>query len=132
MKPFARRCAKPVASDGDSSMLPVHFYRRIAGTFVAVSLAALLAGCDTMSMSLGKKIDYKSSSSAPALEIPPDLTTPAYDDRYLASTASAAAAARAAGRPSAILPTNAEARLVRSGSARGLVRNATPGGRRSP
>src|SRR5437667_12046459 len=126
MKPFARRCAKPVASDGDSSMLPVHFYRRIAGTFVAVSLAALLAGCDTMSMSLGKKIDYKSSSSAPALEIPPDLTTPAYDDRYQASTASAAAAARATARPSEVLPTNTEVRLARAGSERWLVVKATP------
>src|SRR5436309_15695516 len=90
--------------------------RPVAATLGAAALAALLGGCENMTMSLGKKIDYKSSSSAPALEIPPDLTTPAYDDRYLASTASAAAAARAAGRPSAILPTNAEARPVRPGS----------------
>src|SRR5438445_334748 len=114
MKPFARRCAKPVASDGDSSMLHVYFYRRIAATLVAASLAALLAGCETVTTSIGKKIDYKSSASAPALEIPPDLTTPAYDDRF-ASTASGAAAARAAGKPSEILPPNPEARLVRAG-----------------
>src|ERR1700694_248410 len=127
MKLFARRCAKPVASDGDSSMLHIHsVYRRIAATLVAASLTALLGGCETMTMSLGQKIEYKSSGSAPALEIPPDLTTPAYDDRYFATTASGAAAARAAGKPSEILPTNADARLVRAGSERWVVVKATP------
>jgi outer membrane protein assembly factor BamC len=107
-------------------MLHVYLYRRIAATLVAASLAALLAGCETMTTSVGKKIDYKSSASAPALEIPPDLTTPAYDDRYFASTASGAAAARAAGKPSEILPPNPEARLVRAGSERWVVVKATP------
>src|SRR5439155_745597 len=93
MKPFAQRCAKPVASDGGSSMLHAYLIRRIAATLIAASLAALLAGCETMTTSLGKKIEYKSSASAPALEIPPDLTTAAYDDRYFAATASGAAAA---------------------------------------
>ena len=107
-------------------MLHAYLYRRIAATLVAASLAALLAGCETMTTSIGKKIDYKSSASAPALEIPPDLTTPAYDDRYFASTASGAAAARAAGKPSEILPPNPEARLVRAGSERWVVVKATP------
>ncbi|HEX8010983.1 MAG TPA: outer membrane protein assembly factor BamC [Casimicrobiaceae bacterium] len=106
--------------------MPTDLRRRAAAIFGAAALAALLAGCESMSTSLGKKIDYKSTSSAPALEIPPDLTTPAYDDRYSASTASAAAAARAAGKPSEVLPTNAEARLVRSGSERWLVVKTTP------
>jgi outer membrane protein assembly factor BamC len=107
-------------------MLHIHpFYRRIAATLVAVSLMALLGGCETMTMSLGKKIEYKSSGSAPALEIPPDLTTPAYDDRY-ASTASGAAAARATAKPSEILPTNADARLMRAGSERWVVVKTTP------
>lgn len=107
-------------------VVPTDLRRRAAAIFGAAALAALLAGCESMSTSLGKKIDYKSTSSAPALEIPPDLTTPAYDDRYSASTASAAAAARAAGKPSEVLPTNAEARLVRSGSERWLVVKTTP------
>ena len=107
-------------------MLHVYLYRHIAATLVAASLAALLAGCETVTTSIGKKIDYKSSASAPALEIPPDLTTPAYDDRYFASTASGAAAARAAGKPSEILPPNPEARLVRAGSERWVVVKATP------
>jgi outer membrane protein assembly factor BamC len=108
-------------------MLHVHLdWRRLAVSLLAASAAALTAGCETMSMSLGKKIDYKSSSTAPALEIPPDLTTPAYDDRYLAQTASGAAAARAAGKPSELLPPNPEARLVRAGSERWVVVKASP------
>jgi len=110
-------------------MLHVSFLRcRIAAVLFAAIAAALLGGCESlqMSTSLGKKIDYKSSGSAPALEIPPDLTTPAYDDRYAASTASGAAAARAAGKPSEILPANPEARLVRAGSERWLVVKTTP------
>jgi len=105
-------------------MLHAYLIRRIAATLIAASLAALLAGCETMTTSLGKKIEYKSSASAPALEIPPDLTTPAYDDRYFAATASGAAAARAAGKPSEVLPPNPEARLVRAAE-RGLA--AEPG-----
>ena len=110
-------------------MLHVSFLRcRIAAVLFVAIAAALLGGCESlqMSTSLGKKIDYKSSGSAPALEIPPDLTTPAYDDRYAASTASGAAAARAAGKPSEILPANPEARLVRAGSERWLVVKTTP------
>ena len=39
-----------------------------------------LAGCESIGP-LGKRIDYKSASSAPSLELPPHLTTPRYDDR---------------------------------------------------
>ena len=63
--------------------------RSVAALVGATALSLALAGCESMTFSLGKKIDYKSAASAPALEVPPDLTTPAYDDRYLASTASA-------------------------------------------
>ena len=108
-------------------MLHTHpIYHRLAAALAAASLTALLGGCETMTTSIGKKIDYKSSASAPALEIPPDLTTPAYDDRYFATTASGAAAARAAGKSSEILPPNPEARLMRAGSERWIVVKATP------
>ena len=54
-------------------------------SIVVPALAALalvsLSGCESLP-SLGKRIDYKSSATAPALEIPPDLSTPQYDDRY--------------------------------------------------
>jgi outer membrane protein assembly factor BamC len=91
----------------------------------AAVAAALLAGCDTLSLQLGKKIDYKSSASAPMLEVPPDLTTPSYDDRYQVTTASGVAAARAAGHTTELLPVNADARLARSGSERWLVVKTT-------
>jgi outer membrane protein assembly factor BamC len=87
-------------------------------------LVALLAGCET-SLSLGKKIDYKSSAGAPMLEVPPDLTTPTYDDRYQVTTASGVAAARAAGKTTELLPVTADARVARSGSQRWLVVKTT-------
>src|SRR5690349_11017490 len=99
---------------------------RVAALAAGAAIALSLAGCETMTFSLGKKIDYKSATSAPALEIPPDLTTPAYDDRYAAQTASAAAAARASGKPTEVLPINGDARLARAGSERWLVVKATP------
>jgi len=99
---------------------------RVAAVLTIGALALSLAGCETTTFSLGKKIDYKSATSAPALEVPPDLTTPTYDDRYVAQTASAAAAARAAGKSSEVLPINGDARLARAGSERWLVVKATP------
>ena len=107
-------------------MLSMELLRRVtrAAMIGAVS-AALLAGCETMTMSLGKKIDYKSAGSAPALEVPPDLTTPTYDDRYQVTTASGVAAARAVGRSTEILPETTDARLARSGSQRWLVVKTT-------
>jgi outer membrane protein assembly factor BamC len=99
--------------------------RPAAALFGAAAVALALSGCET-NLSLGKKIDYKSAASAPALEIPPDLTTPAYDDRYNAQTASAAAAAKATGKSSEVLPLNAEARVVRAGSERWLVVKTNP------
>jgi outer membrane protein assembly factor BamC len=91
----------------------------------ALVAIALLTGCETMTASLGKKVDYKSSGSAPALEVPPDLSTPTYDDRYQVATASGQAAARATGKPSEVLPVSTDARLVRVGSERYLVVKAS-------
>jgi outer membrane protein assembly factor BamC len=106
-----------------SGFAPPH---RTAALLAIAALTLSLAGCESMTFSLGKKIEYKSATTAPALEIPPDLTTPAYDDRFAAQTASAAAAARAAGKPSEVLPLNGDARLARAGSERWLIVKATP------
>jgi outer membrane protein assembly factor BamC len=93
----------------------------------ACALCAL-AGCET-GASLGKKIDYKSVSTAPALEVPPDLTTPQYDDKYNVATASGLAA-RDATRPKdggEIAPNaTPEARVMRAGTERWLVVKTTP------
>jgi outer membrane protein assembly factor BamC len=104
------------------TVLPRRVSRAAMSAVVAV---AFLAGCESMTFSMGKKIDYKSAGSAPSLEVPPDLTTPTYDDRYQVSTASGVAAARAAGRPTELLPVNSDARLARSGSERWLVVKTT-------
>ncbi|MDQ6620867.1 MAG: outer membrane protein assembly factor BamC [Pseudomonadota bacterium] len=104
-------------------------YRRSA-VAAGVLAALLLSGCESLSLSsLGKKIDYKSTSSAPALEIPPDLSTPQYDERYNVTTASGLAA-RDSARPATgteIAPNaTGEARIVRAGTERWIVAKATP------
>jgi len=96
---------------------------------VALILVSLmLAGCESMNLSsLSKRIDYKSTGSAPSLELPPDLSTPTYDDRYTVTTASGLAA-RDASRPKQadLLPTNPEAHIARAGNERWLVVKASP------
>ena len=107
----------------------VHAKSPAATSALMVVLAAFaLAGCESTT-SMSKKIDYKSTSSAPALELPPDLTTPQYDERYSVTTASGLAA-QGANRPrgpDSIAPnTTADARIVRGGTERWLVVNTTP------
>ena len=92
------------------------------------ALAFVLAGCESMNVSsLGKRIDYQSASSSPALELPPDLTTPQYDDRYAVTSASELAARNAA-KPqrTELLPTNPDAHIARAGNDRWLVVKGTP------
>jgi outer membrane protein assembly factor BamC len=101
-------------------------YARLAAALLIVALA--LTGCESMSIaSLSKRIDYKTTGSAPGLELPPDLTAPAYDDRYTVTTASGLAA-RDAARPkqSDLLPTTSDAHIARAGTERWLVVKATP------
>lgn len=107
-------------------MKAVLFHARPLAALMVVALA--LAGCESLNLSsLSKRIDYKTTGSAPALELPPDLNTPTYDDRYTVNTASGLAA-RDAARPkqSDLLPTSTEARIARAGNERWLVVKATP------
>jgi outer membrane protein assembly factor BamC len=98
----------------------------VPATAGIVLLAVSLAGCE--SVQITKRIDYKSTASAPALELPPDLTTPRYDDRYSVTTASGVAAQQAGGRAreSQTLLTVPDARIARAGNERWLVVKATP------
>jgi outer membrane protein assembly factor BamC len=98
-----------------------------ASLSAALACAALvLAGCESIGP-VGKRIDYKSTSAAPALEMPPELSSPRYDDRYAVSSASEFAAAKAAGpQQNDLLPTNPDARIVRSGNERWIQAKATP------
>jgi len=97
---------------------------------LAVALTALaLAGCETTTTSIGKKIDYKSTSTTPSLEIPPDLRSPQYDDRYNVSTASGLAARDATKPkgPDQIAPNQiADAKIVKEGNERWLHVKSTP------
>ena len=97
---------------------------RRAALLALVTLTVALQGCET---SPGKRLDYKSVSSAPPLEIPPDLTTPRFDDRYSVNTASGLAQ-QGAGNPRSaeLLPKNPDAHIARAGSERWLVVKATP------
>jgi outer membrane protein assembly factor BamC len=103
----------------------------------ALAFALLLAGCGS-SLLESKRIDYKSAGQVPPLEVPPDLTTPTRDDRYMVpdvspkgtATYSAYSAERAGqGATSTgqdVLPTPEKMRIERSGSQRWLVVGAPP------
>jgi outer membrane protein assembly factor BamC len=107
----------------------IRFPMSCARVFALVVIVALcVTGCESLGIGpIGKRIDYKSANSAPSLELPPDLTTPQYDDRYAVTTASGIAA-QGTTRPkqSELLPTNAEARVARAGTERWLVVKGTP------
>ena len=90
----------------------------------AAALTCLLAGCSSLEES---KIDYKSASQAPTLQIPPDLTQLKRDSRYqVAGTNSASAVANATGVRTvndAGTATNqaGQAQIIRTGNQRVLL-----------
>ncbi|AYH45125.1 outer membrane protein assembly factor BamC [Azoarcus sp. DN11] len=96
-----------------------------------------LSGCSG-SLLESKKIDYKSAKQLPTLEIPPDLTAPTRDDRYVVpdvspkgvATYSAYANDRAQPQPVAgqaqVLPAVQSMHVERAGSQRWLVVQGSP------
>ena len=104
----------------------------------AIGASLALCACSTVSDLLegqGKKVDYKSAGQLPPLDIPPDLTAPTRDNRYVvpevkaATTLSSYQADRKA-QPQAgstgILAPVESMRIERSGTQRWLVVNETP------
>src|SRR5690606_32193505 len=95
---------------------------RMPALFGVAVLALLASGCETFGgPSLGKRIDYKSTGTAPPLEIPPDLDNPRFDDRFSTATTTASGlAAKQATSPQKreLLPQNPQARIVRAGTER--------------
>ncbi|OGS99475.1 MAG: NlpBDapX lipoprotein [Gallionellales bacterium RBG_16_56_9] len=102
--------------------------------FVLVSLV----GCSSVGLG-SKRIDYRAGAeSVPALEVPPDLTAPASEDRYKIphgddetvatySDYSKGGAGAVQGRSaSAVLPVVKDVRLERNGAQRWLVVNDKP------
>jgi outer membrane protein assembly factor BamC len=104
---------------------------RLLPLFLMVALAA--SGCGMVE---SKKIDYKSATKAPTLEVPPDLTAPTSDNRYAVPDAQGGGSATLSSyaqerrtTPSGaqvLLPTQEKARIERAGSQRWLLVQATP------
>lgn len=108
--------------------------RRLSSLTLSL-LAIVLTGCSAFPDS--RKIDYKSAGKAPTLEVPPDLSQLARDDRFLvpdvAGKGSATFSAYSADRTplaqmqsSTVLPKVDKVRVERSGNQRWLVVAASP------
>ena len=102
---------------------------RLSGLTLSL-LAVAMAGCSVLPDS--RKIEYKSAGKAPTLEVPPDLSQIAKDDRFLvpdvAGKGSATFSAYSADRTPAaqaenatVLPKVDKVRVERSGNQRWLV-----------
>ena len=107
---------------------------KTAPVALSALLIAALGACSTATDLLeGKRVDYKSAGQLPTLEIPPDLTTPARDNRYVvpdtgksSATLSGYQADRAqqsktGNLNTGVLPEMEKMRVERSGSQRWLV-----------
>lgn len=103
--------------------------RRLSGLTLSL-LAIAMAGCSILPDS--RKIEYKSAGKVPTLEVPPDLSQVAKDDRFLVPDAdgkgSATFSAYSADRTPAaqeknttVLPQIDKVRVERSGNQRWLV-----------
>lgn len=101
---------------------------------LAAGFAAALGACSTTTDLLqGKKVDYKSAGQLPTLEIPPDLTTPARDNRYVVPDTGKSAATlsgyqadraqqqRTGNLTTGVLPLIEKMRVERAGTQRWLV-----------
>jgi outer membrane protein assembly factor BamC len=101
---------------------------------LSVALAAALGACSTTTDILsGSKVDYKSAGQLPTLEIPPDLTAPTRDNRYIVPETGKGAAtlsdyqadraqqAKTGAIQTGVLPSIEKMRVDRAGSQRWLV-----------
>jgi outer membrane protein assembly factor BamC len=98
---------------------------------LALAWLIALGGCSSTMDAMDSKIDYKSAGTLPPLDVPPDLTAPARDSRYVLPDAGPATAtlsgyeqsrkdqARIAN--SGVLPQVEQMRIERAGAERWLV-----------
>jgi outer membrane protein assembly factor BamC len=111
-----------------------HMNHRLARLTALAIAPALVAGCGLFSSNT-KSMEYRTAkaSSAPALEVPPELTNPTIDERFVVpnqkgQTFSTYSRDRNAAPVSgtAVLPKVAVAKLERSGDQRWLVVSIDP------
>ena len=109
--------------------------RSLPALLVGVALAALTA-CAGIELP-SKKIEYKSAGRLPPLDIPPDLTRPSSDDRFVVPDGPGRGTAtysdyrrdrdgRADPGSSTVLPKLDDARVERAGTQRWLVLKGEP------
>jgi outer membrane protein assembly factor BamC len=95
-------------------------------------LAGALSGCSTLS-SLNpfetKRVEYRTAAPGAALEVPPDLAPPKYDERYKVSGTATLSGVNAQTRAATlagsrgVLPTQTGIKIERAGTERWLVVN---------
>ncbi len=103
------------------------------GAATVFAACAVLAGCSTVGLTTDK-IDYGRAVPPKALDVPPDLSQLARDDRYAVpergvATASGTTASRTplrAGTVQAVAPASVKARIERAGDQRWLVVDVPP------
>jgi outer membrane protein assembly factor BamC len=95
--------------------------------FGVVAVAAALSACSVLETD---KIDYKSATKGPTLEVPPDLSQLSRDSRYVVPGGPVSASSYAIGQSGPSVPTAATAigdvRVERAGNQRWLVVNRSP------
>ena len=105
--------------------------------FAALTSVLLLGSCAGVNDWLEGKTDYSKASTVPPLEIPPDLTSPTRDNRYVlpetgtaTATLSGYQAERRDAKPGAVgpvvLPQPEHMRIERAGTQRWLVVDEKP------
>jgi outer membrane protein assembly factor BamC len=112
---------------------------RMLQLLCCMAAGALLGACSTFDFSIPtKKVDYKSAGRLPSLDVPPDLTRPTADDRYVVPDGRKGAATystytldrelrpQAGAGASGVLPEQTEARIERAGTQRWLVVKGDP------
>jgi len=113
-------------------------WRNAASVVAAIAAGVVLGACSSVEIPT-KKVDYKSTTKLPQLEIPPDLARPATDDRFVVPDGSPkgsatfsdyskdrAGRAQASSTQVAVLPKMENIRVERAGTQRWLVVPGTP------
>jgi outer membrane protein assembly factor BamC len=111
---------------------------RLLNLLCCMVAGTLLGACSSLDFEIPtKKVDYKSAGKLPSLEVPPDLTRPSADDRYVVPDARKGSATYSTyaldrelrpGKPAAsgVLPEPGESHVERAGTQRWLVVKGDP------